>query len=183
MVSKPKLDKAQQTLETKLKHIAITRGKTEKVLDSNNQQRIERHREALENLVSEANASKRTVKRLKIASGDDIESIGEWAENIENTIGQADIDLDRIQKWVTESNEHAKAKSRKEQLEFEKELLETKLHYKTQLEKTEQQQTEGQSQNTVASGLEAKLPKLVVTKFNGTYEDWPRFWNQFRENR
>ena len=25
----------------------------------------------------------------------------------------------------------------------------------------------------------AKLPKLVITKFNGTHQDWLRFWNQF----
>ena len=25
----------------------------------------------------------------------------------------------------------------------------------------------------------AKLPKLVITKFNGTHQDWSRFWNQF----
>ena len=25
----------------------------------------------------------------------------------------------------------------------------------------------------------AKLPKLVITKFNGTPQDWLRFWNQF----
>ena len=33
----------------------------------------------------------------------------------------------------------------------------------------------------IASGLQAKLPKLVITRFDGTYEDWPRFWNQFVE--
>ncbi|KAL9985844.1 hypothetical protein ACROYT_G008293, partial [Oculina patagonica] len=27
----------------------------------------------------------------------------------------------------------------------------------------------------------AKLPKLQIARFNGTYEDWPRFWNQFVE--
>lgn len=26
---------------------------------------------------------------------------------------------------------------------------------------------------------EVKLPKLVITKFNGTYVDWPRFWGQY----
>ena len=30
-------------------------------------------------------------------------------------------------------------------------------------------------------GLSAKLPKLNISRFNGTYEDWPRFWNQFVE--
>ena len=29
--------------------------------------------------------------------------------------------------------------------------------------------------------VEAKLPKLHITKFNGTYGDWPRFWNLFSE--
>jgi hypothetical protein len=28
---------------------------------------------------------------------------------------------------------------------------------------------------------QAKLPKLIITKFNGAYQDWPRFWEQFRE--
>ena len=32
-----------------------------------------------------------------------------------------------------------------------------------------------------ATGLEAKLPKLVITKFNGTFQDWPRFWGQLSE--
>ena len=27
-----------------------------------------------------------------------------------------------------------------------------------------------------ATGLEAKLPKLVIITFNGTFQDWPRFW-------
>ena len=31
------------------------------------------------------------------------------------------------------------------------------------------------------TGLEAKLPTLVVTKFKGKFQDWPRFWGQFSE--
>ena len=183
MATKPtELDEAQQALETKLKHIAITREKTEKILSSNNEQRIERHRDALKDLVNAADSSKRTVEGLKIANGEDIESITEWGEKIENTIGQADIELDTLQKWIIKTKEHTTAKSRKDQLDFEKELYEAKLHYKTQLEETKQQQIEGETSSSMSSsGLEAKLPKLVITKFNGTYEDWQRFWNQFRE--
>jgi hypothetical protein len=36
--------------------------------------------------------------------------------------------------------------------------------------------TSGSKQN-----IEAKLPKLHITKFNGTYAHWPRFWNLFSE--
>ena len=31
------------------------------------------------------------------------------------------------------------------------------------------------------SDIQAKLPKLMITKFDGTYMDWPRFWGQFTE--
>ena len=27
----------------------------------------------------------------------------------------------------------------------------------------------------------AKLPKLVISKFEGSHMDWPRFWGQFTE--
>ena len=149
------------------------------------EQRIERHRDALKDLVSVEDSSKRTVEGLKITNGDDIEGITAWGEKIENTIGEADIDLDRLQKSITKSKEHTTAKSRKDQLDFEKELYETKLHYKAQLEKmseeTEQQQNGGETSCSMSSsGLEAKLPKLAITKFNGTCKDWQQFWNQFR---
>lgn len=29
------------------------------------------------------------------------------------------------------------------------------------------------------STIKPKLPKLDITKFNGTHIDWIRFWNQF----
>ena len=31
-------------------------------------------------------------------------------------------------------------------------------------------------------GMQAKLPKLVISKFEGAYTDWPRFWGPFTEN-
>ncbi|CAB4012044.1 Hypothetical predicted protein [Paramuricea clavata] len=165
MATKPtELDEAQQALETKLKHIAITREKTEKIISSNNEQRIERHRDALKDLVNAADSSKRTVEGLKIANGEDIESITEWGEKIENTIGQADIDLDTLQKWIIKTKEHTTAKSRKEQLDFEKELYEAKLHYKTQLEETKQQQIGGETSSSMSRKIiyrdicDAKLP-------------------------
>jgi hypothetical protein len=36
--------------------------------------------------------------------------------------------------------------------------------------------------NIQATNIQAKLPKLVITKFNGTFTDWNRFWGQFTES-
>lgn len=37
------------------------------------------------------------------------------------------------------------------------------------------------SGNETIKGLQAKLPKLTITQFNGLYQDWPCFWGQFKE--
>ena len=37
------------------------------------------------------------------------------------------------------------------------------------------------SSDTTFSKLQAKLPKMTITVFNGSYGDWPRFWGQFSE--
>ena len=38
-----------------------------------------------------------------------------------------------------------------------------------------------QQATTPSAGIQAKLPKLVITKFDGSFMDWPRFWGQFSE--
>ena len=50
-------------------------GENRENLSSNNQQRIEKHRETLKYLVKAADSCKRSVEGLKIANGEDIENI------------------------------------------------------------------------------------------------------------
>ena len=60
--------------------------------------------------------------------------------------------------------------------------FEIKLH-KTKLKLQEDLQIKaGNQRSPVETSVgEAKLPKLVITKFNGTYANWPRFWGQYSE--
>ncbi|XP_068739951.1 uncharacterized protein [Montipora capricornis] len=58
-------------------------------------------------------------------------------------------------------------------MRFEKEKLEQKLKYEAKIEENRKCQIKEQSIN-------AKLPKLQITRFNGTHTDWLRFWNQFK---
>ena len=60
-----------------------------------------------------------------------------------------------------------------EEMRFEKEKLEQKLKYEAKIEESRKCQIKEQS-------IIAKLPKLQITRFNGTHTDWLRFWNQFK---
>lgn len=75
-------------------------------------------------------------------------------------------------------------KLREDELRYERKLFETRLQFQTELKDAKSQGQGGGlsgGNQDVATKLEAKLPKLVITKFNGTFQDWPRFWGQFCE--
>ena len=61
----------------------------------------------------------------------------------------------------------------KQQLEFDKTKMEQQMEHELQMERMRIEEKE----KTRSSN--AKLPKLVITKFNGSPLDWLRFWNQF----
>ena len=60
-----------------------------------------------------------------------------------------------------------------------------RLKFQTKLNAVKSNKSEGsdsaKNSSGSATGLEEKLLKLVITKFNGTFQDWPRFWEQFSE--
>ena len=96
-----------------------------------------------------------------------------------------DEDVDKLAAFLNEAEQRETEKARQEQLDFEKELIERKFRYHKELEEKDQQDsilTENQdAKQTQGTGTAAKLPKLTITKFDGTYLDWNRFWGQFTE--
>ena len=70
------------------------------------------------------------------------------------------------------------------ELEYERKLFETKLQYKKELCEASVSGNlvkEEKPSSVSRSAIPAKLPKLHINRFDGSYEDWPRFWNQFVE--
>jgi hypothetical protein len=68
----------------------------------------------------------------------------------------------------------AQSRQRKfeDELKLEKAKLEQRVRYEKKLE-------EGRSVSTPNRPNTTKLPKLVISKFNGNYTDWTRFWEQY----
>ena len=82
--------------------------------------------------------------------------------------------------------EEESQKLRDEELKYEQKLFETCLQFQSELkEASKLQQAQGSGSGSgsgdIVAGLQAKLPKSNTTKFDGTFQDWPRFWGQFCE--
>ena len=92
--------------------------------------------------------------------------------------------------WLVETNEEIehrkqkeeevrKARAREEELKFEREQMEMKLEFERQLEETKAKQQPVEKANQIEQRT-TKLPKLQITKFNGTYEAWLPFRKKFQ---
>ena len=65
-------------------------------------------------------------------------------------------------------------------MKYEIQLHDTKL--KLESERKEQLAEGSISKEACSSQVEAKLPKLVISKFDGDFMDWQQFWGQFNES-
>ena len=102
-----------------------------------------------------------------------------WNASVDEKLQQADKEIGKVSKWLEERKRETEVNAKKKRIKFEEELQKMKLQLKTdQLAK--KNQNEGIYQGSTNS-VQAKLPELVITKFDGSYMDWPRFWGQFSE--
>ena len=76
--------------------------------------------------------------------------------------------------WFDDRKKEAEVVVKQEELKFHKAKMEMQAEIQSALPPQ-------QAPTTTPSDGQAKLPKLTIPKFNGTYMDWPRFWGQFTE--
>lgn len=72
---------------------------------------------------------------------------------------------------------------REDQLEFERAHLEQKLEYerkKGESKKDHATKSSKAKASPASEGACTKLPKVTITKFNGSHTDWLRFWNIYK---
>ena len=170
----------ETNLNVKLAQLQLTGKRTAVIISSGKQEAIERHCQTLKTISSEINLIRISVEAEKISNKVEIEDIVEWNEGVETKLAEADEEVEKIGKWLADCKKKAEEEAQEEELRFQEKLYQTKLKYETELQavKSELPQHEHVESSSVAN-LGAKLPKLVITKFNGTYMDWPRFWGQF----
>ena len=102
-------------------------------------------------------------------------------------IAQADDGVRATKAWLDNNQKKRNALEREEKLKFEVRLHETKLKMQAELKQNTKKFSKTSSEATPYKsgsmiGMQAKLPKLIITKFTGACTDWPRFWGQFQEN-
>ena len=120
-----------------------------------------------------------SVLELRFEAGENEDEIELWSMKLDEDVGIFEtpiVDLDaRVKQSKSPSLEAAKKEEdhtaeirvqKYEEMRLEKEKLEQRLKYEKQIEDSRK------DQNKQDKSVDAKLPKLVITKFKGTHTDW-----------
>ena len=171
-------------LNAKLALLDLTRGKTDGIVGTGIVEKMCRQKEALQAIVGSTEELKREVEEAKLENGESLDKVKEWGQEFEERIDIVDNEIKVLETRVKsaiaeaenterETRENLLAREREEQLKFERKQLEQKEEFSSKLKNSTQNFPSHSSKQSV------KLPKLVITKYNGALENWLSFWNKF----
>lgn len=166
----------EQSIATKLKHLKIIESETNDILAKKNTRQINRHKMTLEQKLDEVHELKARAFELKLESDEELAM--EWRANLNKTLSAMEQQVEEIEETITKWKHEEKEKQHREEEIEQQSRLDTKMKEELEIEKAKlelrkQDTTKGSEQ------LRIKLPKLIITKFQGNHLDWLRFWNEF----
>ena len=179
------LDQAVKKIEEKLRMLKFTRDDVPRIRDKKELKPLERLQKALEEQIDSVHKQKVQIQALRIEKGDEPDDVRKWTVEMEEQVAEFEKITDSVREAVKNLREDAlrEAKDEEEKKEEEKrkrryeeelKLEEAKMEVKRDYEKKIE---EDRSKSPKEIG--AKLPKLNITRFQGTHLDWLRFWSQF----
>ena len=175
------MEATESNFKVKLAQLQLTTKRTDNIIASGKHEAIQRQCQTLSTISNEINVMRITVEAEKIGMKVGVEEIVEWNNDIETKLDEADKEIEKARKWIGDYKKKAEAEAQEEELKFQEKLHQTKLKYEAELQAAKSTQSQHEPGESTTSAVGAKLPKLVISKFNGTYMDWPRFWGQFTE--
>ena len=170
-----------ENLDIKVTQLGMAMAKTNIVLEARKPEAIERQLAALKSITKEIDRIRVEVEAKKLAAKEEIAEIETWNTHLDQKLEEADNEIMKVRKWLDDREKEAEVLAREEKLKFEEKLHRAKLEWQTELQASQTSQHTVHHTQIPGGDIQAKLPKLVITKFDGTFMDWPRFWGQFTE--
>ena len=186
-------DSIKKKVESTIKLLSLSGKSVEKVLDRNKEKELQKTLNIIESQRDEIDRLKLQVQATMFAEREDIteEEVSEYSESIDVRLEIYGVHLENIQAKLDLLKKEEVARARNEfeeeeqiraqrRYEEEKKIEEMRLQMKT-LYKDKNDDNSIRSDVIKRETTQVKLPKLVITKFQGNHLDWLRFNSQFQE--
>lgn len=123
-------------LETKLKQLRITVGRTHNVVETKRQDAVERHITTIKSVTESINGMRVSVEEEKIQNDVDEGEITAWNNDIDKELAEADRAVEELRDWLDKCKREKENMAREEQIQFETKLFETRMKYEGQIRRT-----------------------------------------------
>ncbi|CAB3996422.1 Collagen alpha-1(XXVII) chain B [Paramuricea clavata] len=120
-------------LDTKLKQLKLTVDRTGTIVESNQQDAIERHCATIKSITNSINEMRVAVEEIKIQAETDITEITAWNTEIDNKLAESDKVVEELRTWLDQRRKEKDNVARDEQIQFETMLFKTRMEFETKL--------------------------------------------------
>ena len=152
-----------ETLNIRVMQLNMTVAKTNAVLEAGKPETIEKQLATLKAITAEIDRMRLHVEAKKLAAEEEIADIQTWNAHLDAKVEEADNEVVKVRKWLGDRKREAELLAQEEKLQFEEKLYKTKLELQMELQAT--QTSQHPLHTNTSSDIQAKLPKLVITKF------------------
>ena len=177
------LSETRNLINTKRKTLELAERESERLLKRNKLNKLQKHLANIEKRLDLLQDLKYKVQELMISESEESKAIHEFTTKIEEDMTRFDGVVSELEKSVKRLNDGEQAKTRSKVDQEQEEHFRRRYDKEMRLEKMKMEMrkkyVESDGKKSAGESNKVKLPKMVISKFEGTALDWFRFWNQF----
>ena len=176
------IDQLTKAVNAKLQTLKLTQGQAITAIGDKVVLSMERIQNALKKKVEEVHDLKTEIQELMFEAEKEEDEIVQQGKEIEERVSMIEKTIDQLGTVIKECKQVETQAEEKEKEQHDAQLREKRYEEEMRFEKAKLEQKlkfEKKTEEKKEQGINAKLPKLVITKFKGTPADWLQFWGQF----
>ena len=175
------MEEIKSKINTQFKILERSERDCAKILERKKDNEVQKHINYIEQRLDTIQDLKYEVQALMIGDGVEEEKVDEWVNITDEKVTRYQEVVDRLNMCLEDMREVKKEETRKRENEKQEEIFKRRMEEELKIEEMKlQMKKKGEEKDIIVNrNIQVKLPKLELTKFEGTPLDWFRFWNQF----
>ena len=167
-------------INTKLQMLQITGNECPQIRQRSKIRELEKHLQMSEERLEE-------VQELKLEQEENMKEIKKWTSKHEAKVQEYDAPIEELQNRIMELKQRESQERKAEVDQLEEERLQQRYNEERKLETMkfevgqalEKKAEMSSERNARENSVKMKLPKLIISRSEGTNLDWLRFWSKF----
>ena len=163
--------------------LELAERETERPLKRYKLNELQKHLVNIEKRSDRLQDLKYKVQELMISESEESNVIDEFTAEIEGDMARFDGVISELEKSVKRLNDGEQAKIRSKMDQEQKDNFRRRYEKEMRLEEMRMEMrrkyVNSEEKKRASESNKVKLPKLIISKFEGTALDWFHFWNQF----